>query len=322
MPQPAEVTRLTEQLLGLFRTAQAEIDRQVIAAAVDPKQARRRRRLTELSRTVDAELRLLETNTAGWLQGSFPTVYELGGQQGAGSIGESFAWTQVDGAAVQQLAGDLFDDVLTATSHVRADVKAWIRETARRQTGLSLIEGRTAAQAARELTKAAAGEAVGLLGGPVGVIQYADGSYRTMADYADMLLRTKSAQAFNAGTLNTLGGFGVKYIEVFDGVGCGLTAHNDGNPANGQVLPIAIAYQHPLSHPRCRRSFGGRPDVTSKQAAKNAEPSTTAAQRADQAQAEQDRAERIERSRVARKKREARSGRAPRRPRNDVSPGA
>ena len=315
MPQPAEVTDLVEQLLKLFRGVQASIDGQVAAAATDPSTARRRRRLAELRRSIDAELTALEADTAGWLQGNLPAVYELGGAQGASSVGDTFSWTQIHVDAVQHLAGDLYGDVLQATSFVRDDVKAWIRETSRRETSLALLEGRTAEQAARALEKAAAGEAVALLGGPVGVIRYADGSFRTLADYSDMLLRTSTANAYNAGTLNQLTGAGVGFVEVLDGAGCGWTSHDDPDTANGTVRPIADAMAHSLSHPRCRRSFIGRPDVTNAREAATAKRSTTDAQRADQVQAEQDRAAQVRRRREARKAREARSARSARTPR-------
>lgn len=314
MPQPVEVTDLVEQLLKLFRGTQASIDEQVAAAATDPATARRRRRLAELRRSIDAELAGLEADTAGWLQGNLPHVYELGGAQGASSVGDAFSWTQIHVDAVQHLATDLYGDVLQATSFVRDDVKAWIRESSRRETSLALLEGRTAEQAGRELARAGAGEAVGLLGRPVGQIQYADGSYRTLADYSQMLIRTKSAQCYNAGTLNTLSGFGVEWCEILDGAGCGLTSHDDGNQANGQVVSIKVAADHPLSHPNCRRSFIGRPDVTNAREAKDAKRSTTDAQRADQIQAERDRAETVARRRTARE-RQARTSRSPRTPR-------
>lgn len=288
MPQPVEVDRLAEQLIVLFRQAQASIDVEVAGIVVNPPSGGRRlRRLGELKRTVDAHLTALEESTTQWLQGQFPRVYELGGLAGAASTADAFGWTLVHTSAVQELAGDTFADVLEATTHVRGDVKTWIREQGRRQTGLSLLEGRTAQQAARELTRAAAGEAVDALGGPVGVIRYADGSYRRMADYADMLLRTKTAQAYNAGTLNQLGEFGVEWVEVFDGSACGWTSHDDPNKANGKIVAAKEARLHSLAHPRCRRSFGGRPDIGDAEEAAGAKPSTTEAQRADQHAAEQ-----------------------------------
>lgn len=326
MPQPAEVDRLVAELQRLFTQAQASINRQVAAAALEPNTERRRARLRALRRSIDAELAALEADSASWLAGNFPQVYALGAEQGASSIGDAFDWTQIHIDAVQHLAADVFDDVLAATSHVRADVKAWVRQTSRRETAAALLEGRTAEQAGRALAKAGAGEAVELLGGPVGVIQYADGSYHRMADYSEMLLRTKTAQAYNAGTLNVLKGADVGWVEVLDGNTCGWTSHDDPDTANGTVRPIHDAMAHSLSHPRCRRSFIGRPDVRNAQEAKEAKRSTTDAQRADQIQAERDRAQRIERrrhartSRTPREPRETRQRRQPRQPRAAAKP--
>lgn len=321
MPQPPEVEASARRLVAMFADAQHSIDAQLRAVLDAPGQTRRRRRLRELAAMVDRETRALEAGTAEWIAGDFPAVYELGA--GHAQTGD-FAWSQVHRDAVQALAGDLFDDVLAATTHVRVDVKRWVRRTGRRETALSLIEGRTATQAARVFTAAAsAGDAVEALGGPVGVVQYADGSYRTLADYADMLLRTKTAQCFNAGTLNQLHSFGVRYVEVLDGTGCGWTSHVDGDRANGSIRRLQDAVEHPLSHPRCRRSFLGRPDITNRQQAREAGPSTASAQREDQTQTEKDRAERIGRARAARQRtprltagaRQPRVARQPRTPR-------
>lgn len=306
MPQPAEVGRRVKQLTQLFQTAQADIDRQIRTVALDPTQGRRLRRLQDLKRTVDARLSELEHRTKDWLEGNLPHVYELGGTQGARSVGAAaFEWTQPHVSAVEHLATDMFHDVLDATTHVRADVKAWVREEGRRQTALSLLEGRTAEQAGQQLAKALPGEVADLIGGRVGVIQYADGSVHTLADYSDMLLRTKTAQAYNAGTVNTITAAGVEWLECLDGEDCGWTDHDDEEPANGKIVTADEAAEFSLSHPRCQRSFIGRPDITNGEDAQNASPSVDPASQADQAQAEQDRAAAVA----------SRAGRTPREPR-------
>lgn len=311
MPQPAEVAELAEQILAVFRAAQVSLDAE-IARLVGTPATRRLVRARELRGVVEEEMARVEAATAEWIGSSFPSIYEMGGAQGAVATANPFAWSQVHAGAVSVLAQDTWGDVLQATRLVRADVKAWIRTEGRRQASLSL-EGRTAQQAARALVKeAAAGDVVAALGGPIGVVRYADGSYRRLADYADMLLRTKVAVTFNAGTLGHLDEAGVGWVECFDGTGCGFSSHESPDKANGTIRTLAEARAHPLSHPRCRRSFGGRPDITSQNAAKKAEPTTTVAQREDQAESERERAERIERAASSRRKREARVARQPR----------
>jgi hypothetical protein len=302
VPQPPEVEASARRLIALFTTAQADIADQLEQLAREgDRVARRRARLRELQRTVDAMLDQLEAGTRTWLTGHLPATYELGAGTAAAELGEAFQWSQPHIAAVQQLAAETFDDVLSATSYVRSSTKRWVRQQAARQTSLSLLEGRTAQQAARALVSAA-GEVVDALGGPVGMVRYADGSYRRLADYADTLLRTTTARAYNAGSLNQYRQMGVGFVEVTDGADCGFATHNDGDKANGTVRPIAEAFAHSLSHPRCRRSFS---------AAVNVRNIGEAAQRADQQQAERDRAEVFARRRVARQRRE-RSSRNPR----------
>lgn len=74
---------------------------------------------------------------------------------------------------------------------------------------------------------------------------------------------------------------------------CGLRTHDDPQKANGLILPIAEARNYPLSHPRCGRSTSPRANVRTAYDAEHAQPSTTAAQRADQAAVEQARAQSV-----------------------------
>lgn len=308
MPQPALVDRISEELIELFQAAHDEITRQAVDALDG---SRRAARLRELQRSLTALLDGLDLDTEQWLADRFPLIYQAGGQAIGAQLGEAFVWSQPHLDALAVLAQTSFEEVLAATRYVRRDVKAWIRVAARTQTGLSLLEGRTAQQAARELTRMAAGEAVDELGRPIGMLRYRDGSYRTLADHADMLLRTTTAKAYNVGGLNQMTQLGVEFVEVADGSGCGWSSHGDSDKANGTIRARRDAYNHTLSHPRCRRSFLARPDLTVHTAAA-ASPSTTEAQRADQADAEQARATLLTSRRAARTARARRTGRQPR----------
>ncbi len=310
MPQPAELDTLVEQLTRLYQTVVDDLTRQAVDAALDPNGSRRLRRLRELQAAVDDAMTHLADDTAAWINEAFPRIYVLGGDQGAGPLGQTFTWTQPHVDAVRALAQDLFDDVLEATRHVGQATKTWLRTEARRQTALSLLEGRTATQAGRELAKTA--RAQGLLS-----VTYENGARHALDSYADMLLRTKTAQAFNAGTLNYLGGAGVGFVEVLDGASCGWAGHTDPDSANGSIRSLEDAADRPLSHPNCRRSFIGRPDVTDQAGAKQAKSLRSDEQIADQAQAEVETAARRAASRPAR---EARTPRQPRTPRADAPP--
>ncbi|WP_425555478.1 hypothetical protein [Kitasatospora kazusensis] len=85
------------------------------------------------------------------------------------------------------------------------------------------------------------------------------GSRVPVRAWAEAAALAKSAVAYNAGTLNRAREDGVRWVEVFDGPDCGWTAHSDTDKAN-RTLRTA---EWPISHPRCRRSFGPRPDADS-----------------------------------------------------------
>lgn len=303
MPQPVEVDAAALRLIDLYQQASDGLQARAQAALAGGSSASRGRRLRQLARTVDDEMARLVDASREWMQDELPVIYSMGGGQAAEVLDGPFTWSHIHSAAVKSLADDLFDDVLTATDNVSADVKAWVRQAGRRATAGSLREGETATQAGRDLARSA--------DRPVGTITYADGARHTLADYADTLLRTKTAQTFNAGTLNTLRGAGVGWAEVIDGTSCGWTSHDDGDKANGTVRSLDDCAAHPLSHPRCRRSFAGRPDITTAADAKNAPSLRSGAQMADQAQAETDRAAANQR-RSTRRARQARRARTPR----------
>jgi hypothetical protein len=305
MPQPAEVAQAAEELIAVFRRVQVDITAQLATVATEANQVRRRARLRELQRAVSGQVATLQAETHAWLTGRLPAAYALGGQSAATVLATEFTWSGFDANAIQALAGQAWDDLLSATRYVDDATKKWVRAEARRQTELTVVEGRTAQQAGRELVKAAAGELVDDAG-PVGVIRYADGSYRRLDDYADMLLRTTSARTYVAGQLNQSRQQGVTFMECFDGDDCGLENHDDDEKPDGNVYPIEVAEEFPTAHPNCVRSWSPRPDITSADEASAVPPSTTASQRADQAQAKRDRTARLTRQRKARKPRMAR----------------
>jgi hypothetical protein len=318
MTQPAEVERTAQQLIALYERAQDDIRAELEAIAATPSKAGQRRRLRAAAAEVQRQLDALEATTATWLTTQLPYVYELGATATSVQMGEAFVWTSSHANAVQQLATRTWDELLSATTYTREETKRWLRDQVRRQAGLSLVEGRTSQQAARALV-GAAGEAVEAIGAPVGYVRYKDGSYRTLADYADTALRTEVAVAHNAGSLNQMAALNVTHAECVDGMGCGLTSHDDGNPANGKVFPIATAMSYPTAHPRCRRSWIARPEVRSAAEARAAEPLRSPEQMADQAAAEVERARTLTQRRTNRQARAARAPRAPRSPRRAAS---
>lgn len=272
MPQPAEVDRIRAELLDLYTSAWLDIENQLAHLALQPpeRSAVLRRRLNELSRDIGTEMEGLDHQMRAWLKERFPDIYRLGAIDAADQVGERFSWSQHHRDAVQVLARQTFDDLLAATRFVRADTKRFVREAARRDAARSIIEGTPAARAGRDLATTLRS----VFGtDPIAAVRYSNGARHGLADYADTVLRTTTATAFNQGTFNAAGGVG--WFEVFDGAACGWTSHDDTDLANGSIRSAAECAAQTIAHPRCARSFGPRPDLGDASAAQAADRSTS-----------------------------------------------
>lgn len=182
--------------------------------------------------------------------------------------GQPMTWTQAHETAVTSLALDTYDDFLQRSNEAgRAsdEMVRVVREAARTELPKAATGARTAVQAADRLEQR-------IREAGLDHVVYRDGTQVPVRHYARMAARTKSAVAFNAGTLNELHAMEVGYVEVFDGPECGWTSHEDPDKASRSIRSVADAALHPISHPNCRRAFGPRPDVTSDEEAKTAEP--------------------------------------------------
>lgn len=275
MPQPPEVDRLADPLVRTIRDAWDEVISRQDALGDDPRLARRRRWLSEMERSVGSLMDEVDREAAAWLRSSFPETYGRGAVDVAAG---DFTWTQPHVAAVRALAGETWDDLLQATRFVRRRTKALVRELARLEVGNTLLAGQTARQGGTNLARH-------LRERGVWAVTYRDGSRHGLGEYGELVVRTRSASAYNVGALNQAVGAGVSFFEVFDGADCGWTFHDDADKANGTIRSAAECAQHVLAHPNCRRSFGARPDL---RRGEGARPSTTAAQREDAARFEAD----------------------------------
>lgn len=82
------------------------------------------------------------------------------------------------------------------------------------------------------------------------------------AVYVVTLATLKSAVAYNVGTRNRSREAGVQWMQVFDGAACGWTSRQAPDKAARTLRTVEDAATWPISHPRCGRAFGPRPDVT------------------------------------------------------------
>lgn len=254
MPQPDVVVSATEDLIRLFETAQRRLEAEQARILTDPAQASRRRKLRGLLASIDRAMETLRADTTAWVTNTLPAIYATG----ANNAVSGFGWNSLHRQAINRLAADTFDDVLAATNHVSRDARRWAREVSRELAASQLLEGRTVREVAAEFARRAPSELFNTgMPLPVRAVVYADGSSRTLEDYADMLLRTKSAQTYNVGALNSYTQAGLTEVEVADGPGCKLDGH--GPPGvddiNGETIDMATAFDHVIGHPRCVRAF-------------------------------------------------------------------
>lgn len=256
MPQPDDVTAVGEQLIDTYRQAEQQLLDRLAAVIDDPSRWRETARLRDLLAGVDAILDELERASLGWANASLPTVYEAGAQAAASTLGSSFAWSTPHTEAMQALATATWDDILQATTFVRADTKATLRRLVRDGTLRSLTGQVTPDASARDLARQLVDEQ-GLL-----TVRYSNGARHSVADWADTAIRTRTASTYNEGGFVQTEEDGFTHLMCFDGADCGLRRHDDPDKANGTVRSIDVARQYPLGHPRCSRSWSPMPSVS------------------------------------------------------------
>lgn len=244
VPQPKAVTELSAQLRAVYAQAWADIERRELAIANDllGRRAERLARIRELKDTVSTLMAHVDDQARAWVSQGLPKVYAMGAVDAAAG---AFAWSTPHLDAVTELARDSYDDLLGATRYVRRTTKDFISAAVRESAAVAIIGGETATKAAKD----AAARLVEEHG--IHAVRYANGARHGLADYADLVLRTKTALAYNEGTFRQLEQAEIKYVEIFDGSGCGLTSHDDPQRASGLVLPLEEARAYPIAHPRC-----------------------------------------------------------------------
>jgi hypothetical protein len=263
MAQPDAVGALADELTALYRNVQTDLLDRIEAIAADPNQHRLRARLNEQLRAIEQALDEVDTQAKVYLSRRFPTIYQIGAVEAARATRRPFVWSTVHTDAVAEIANETYDNLRRVTQFVRRDTLRFIRMAVRERTAAAVIGGQTATQAGRDLAKTLAENGVR-------AVRFANGTRHTLADFSDMAIRTSTALAYNAGTLNAGREAGVQWYHVTDGLDCGWSSHQDTDLAAGTVRSAEECAAYPISHPRCARGFSPAPAVTNAQEAEAA----------------------------------------------------
>lgn len=249
MPQPGDVEHSADALIAAYRAARDDLNA-AIAAASGRDSTKLRRILGDL----DAIFADLDEQTRAWITDTIPKVYTAG----AVATGIAASFNQTSPAAVQALANQNYNELLTTVQHTEGVTRRELRTLAR-AGALDVVAGGTpAGGVGRDLSNTVQDAASKVL-----TVTYSNGAVHSLADWADTALRTQTALAYNAGTIDRCRAGGVEWVELADGMGCGLTYHDDPELANGLIVPLSTAESYPIAHPRCSRSILPRADITS-----------------------------------------------------------
>lgn len=236
----------------------AELERISRILAVDPDSTKQYR---------DAQIRGLRTRlatTRAELQGhatlfaeeSMARIYADGmtradrmiGAAGVGGIGQA-SFTQIHREAVEVMALDAYNDLAAATDYMDAQAKRVIREATKARTLVGAAAGTGVGQDARALVSDFARD---------GVTGFTDRAGRRwkISTYAEMVVRTKSAHAYNTGTILRTEETGTRAMRIVDGERSG---HAECLAYNRRICSTGWALDHPIEHPNCVRGFAPEP---------------------------------------------------------------
>lgn len=256
---PDEIARRVAAVLEEAWQRLADKQRTAIAALADYERLPQiLDRLEEFKKAITVFHSHVDDEARAFVQRQLPWLYQQGAQAAATAIGSAFTWTQIHKDALQALASDSYNDFLRRSQEAERMAEQFYRAAraaARIEVPL-LAAGNTAdRQAAKALADRLAAEH------RLTYVIYRNGARVPVRAWAEAATLAKSAVAYNAGTLNRTVEAGVRHVQVFDGFDCGWLAHTDPDKANGTIRTVEEAAQAPISHPRCSRAFGPRPDL-------------------------------------------------------------
>ncbi|MFE1923421.1 hypothetical protein ACFW91_12720 [Streptomyces asoensis] len=256
---PDEVARRVADVLEEAWHRLAAKQRAVLTQFADnPRMPQTVATLEEFKQVIRAFRQRIDQEARQFVERQLPHLYAAGAQAAAEALDATFTWTTFHRDALQSLAADSYADFLRRSQEAERMANQFyraVREAARREVPLLAAGNMTAKRAAANLAARLAAEH------KLTHVVYRNGARVPVRAWAEAATLAKSAVAYNAGTLNRTRQAGITMVEVFDGADCGWTTHQDSDKANRSVRTVEEAAEWPISHPRCRRGFGPRPDL-------------------------------------------------------------
>lgn len=251
-------------ILGEVRKAQETLDSKIAEASqlpdTEPSKVIRIQRLNQMKREVDTAFFDLDRNIVDWASKDVPSFYRQGYDIAAAYLGAGFSFTLPHRQALAIISEDAYADVATRLQQVRAGfsdkvelqkmyegldpaVIAKLQASSRSAVTQMLLTGEDPRRISKRLAQDLWRDGVQIID--------AGGNRWNPEKYTRMLIRTKSANAYNAGSLNKYASAGVKRVRVFDG----MEDDPECADANGQIWTLDYAMEHVIEHPNCRRAF-------------------------------------------------------------------
>lgn len=226
------------------------------------------RRVAALIRAVSEEVADLEHVAAATIYAELTSIYRAGHDQFAARLGTDLQFSQIRVDAARALAKRQVETVASQLRDTEAATKTALRRLARSNVENIVINGTPAKRAAQLFTDDVQSQ-LGLF-----TVRYSNDAEHTVADWAEMAVRTESAMAYNSGTFDTAAELDIGWFECLDSPDCGLDGHDDPEKPDGNVYSADDADSYSISHPSCVRDWAPRPDVQSQDDADAANQAT------------------------------------------------
>lgn len=257
-----EITAVVLALVDQYRTLARRFEAVASDVANEGDDRRIRKQLRALKAEIQDEASSLDESTRRWVDEQLPDVVAVV----ASVVAERTGLTGLTSTDSDDLTAEYGDQIAVALAgglKLTAESLSSLLRAAGTSRFDDLLIGVTY-DASEDLRRALAKNAIGVI--------YSNGARHSIADYAEMTIRTVVQTMVNRAVIEIGRKNGVKFYEITDGPSCGLESHNTGAKANGMIVDESTAHAYPIAHPRCVRRFWPRQEILTQEQAQAADP--------------------------------------------------